>query len=294
MQNNKSQSSQSSQSSHSNYQHKNQNNRHNNNHNNQHNHSNNHVQQPREKIDYNDVIVGLQDYMLSNKLLVKSQKTMQPSQPNKKDDAFRKKQQSVPIKDSFFRPKEKDTLFWCYFVIKNGEAKYGHHDVSGFINEKALKFKCIDELRLHKQELKNYKIKNIKEVCEDDLANRERIGIKTFIALCVVANINIMYIEKRKYHEVICEEDAPIHVIHCLDSQTHKYAYEMETTPAKLQEYRNKYFIWENLDKPLKAMSSYKSDELQELCNQLAIDTTTTSVKKSKKFLYELLVQHLL
>jgi hypothetical protein len=269
--------------------------KYNNNHNqnNQNNHSNNRVYQPREKIDYNDVIVGLQDYMLSNKLLVRSQKTMQPSQPNKKDDAFRKKQQPLPIKDSFFRPKEKDTLFWCYFVIKNGESKYGHPDDSGFVNEKRLKFKCIDDLRLHKQELKNYKIKNIKEVCEDDLANRERIGIKTFIALCVVANINIMYIEKRKCHEVICEEDAPIHVIHCVDDATRKYAYEMETTPAKLQEYRNKYFIWENLDKPLKAMSSYKSEELQELCNQLAIDTTTTSVKKTKKFLYELLVQHL-
>ena len=80
--------------------------------NNQHNQSNNRTYQPREKIDYNDVIAGLQDYMLSNKLLVRSQKTMQPGQPNKKDDAFRKKQQSVSIKDSFFRPKEKDTLFW--------------------------------------------------------------------------------------------------------------------------------------------------------------------------------------
>jgi hypothetical protein len=205
----------------------------------------------------------------------------------------RTKKPQIPLKDSFFRPKERDTLFWCHFVIKNGESKYGLPDVSGFINEKALKFKCIDDLRLHKQELKNHKIKNIKEVCEDDLANRERIGIKTFIALCVIANINIMYIEKRKYHEIICEEDAPIHVIHCLDKSTNNYAYEMDTTPAKLQEYRNKYFVWENLDKPLKAMSSYKSDELQELCNQLAIDTTTTSVKKTKKFLYELLVQHL-
>ncbi len=251
-----------------------------------------HKPEYREKIDYNDVIAGLQDYMFTSKMLVRSQKTMQLYQQTKKKNTVEKKEEK-PMKDSFFRPKEKDALFWCYYVIKNGEAAYEYPNVSSFVNEKALKFKCVDLLRLHKQELKTHKIKNIKEVCEDELVNRERIGIKTFIALCVVENINVMYIEKRKCHEMICEEGAPIHVIHCLDKQTHKYAYEMETTSAKLQEYRNKYFAWENLDKPIKAMSSYKSEELKDLCNQLGIDTTTL-VKQTKKELYELLVQQMI
>ena len=55
-------------------------------------------------------------------------------------------------------------------------------------------------------------------------------------------------------------------------------------------EYKKNYFNWESVDKPLKAMSSYKSEELTELCKKLDLDF---SEKKTKKEMYELLIMNL-
>lgn len=190
--------------------------------------------------------------------------------------------------ETSFIPEQKDTLFWCYYIIKNGFSAYEYPGATSYSNEKAEKFKCVDLLRLHKQQLKTNKIKNLKEHVEDELANRDRIGMKTFIALCIVSGINILFIHRRKCFESIHNEEEVIHVVHMLDS---KYSYESEVTPEQVEYYRNNLFKWESVDKPLKAISSYKSEELVDLCKKL--DLGTDFKKKTKKDLYELIIMNL-
>ena len=197
------------------------------------------------------------------------------------------------IDSSFFIPQEKDGLFWCFFVIKNGFSAYEYPGATSFVNEKDIKFKLIESLRTKKQILKTKKIKNIKEDVEDDLANKNKIGMKTFIALCAVENINVLFIHKRKCFELMCEEDNPFHVIHWQENPE-KYCYEMNLSKEALDKYRNTLFKWESLEKPLKAMSSYKADELMELCNKLGLQEKVENlIKKTKKDLYELLIMNL-
>ena len=50
--------------------------------------------------------------------------------------------------------------------------------------------------------LKINKIKPLSEL-EDDLANKSRISIKTFFALCVIEKMNILLVDKRKIYESI-------------------------------------------------------------------------------------------
>ena len=48
----------------------------------------------------------------------------------------------------------------------------------------------------------------------------------------------------------------------------------------------------ENIDKPIKGLSSYKVSELIDICNKLSIETKNTDGKnKSKNDLYELIIQ---
>jgi len=197
-----------------------------------------------------------------------------------------------PKKDDIFIPKEKDELFWTFFVMKNGFSTYEYPNTTSFVNEKALKIKCIDDLRLHKQQLKNQKIRNIKEICEDELVNKEQISIKTFTALCVIANINFLYIENRKCFPFICEQDETVNIIR---KNGNHYSCEMNVSQEKIQEYMTKYFIVDNIEKPLKSMSSYKSQELADLCSKLEIplDADDKKSKITKQFMYEKLVQHL-
>ena len=301
---------------------RNNNNNHNNNRNNNNNHNNNnnnntnnnntnyrknngqtHNQIPETlvggvKPDYNHVINSLQDYMLNGKLLAQSIKHKSFLLPDKKKEMVVVK--PIPkVLDKFFYPEQKDSLYWCYFIIKNGFAKYEYPYVTSFVNEKIDKFKSIELLRINKQQLKLKKIKNLKEDVEDELANKERIGMKTFIALCVADNINILFIHKRKCFEIIFDEqeDAPIHVVHQIDSPTLRYSYETIVSKDQIKKYRTEYFKWESVDKPLKAISSYKSEELVDLCKKLdisavALDNSSLK-KKTKKDLYELLIMNI-
>lgn len=204
-------------------------------------------------------------------------------------------------KDILFYPEEKDALFWCYFILKNGLSAYEYPNATSFVNEKTEKFKCVQLLRDNKSALKTNKIKNLKEDVEDDLANKERIGMKTFIALCIVSKINVLYIHNRKCFELIHDENEPIHLVQCNSKPYLKYWGQLNIDKAQVELYRNTLFKWESVDKPLKAIGSYKSDELLELCIRLVFgdDSTTNALnkqnlkKKTKKELYELLIQNL-
>jgi len=276
------------------------------------------VQAPVPAQDYNHVLIKLQDYMLHSNVLDNSTKhklTSLSAEKMKKNEVGQiivsnKVDESVPISvqvpvqalalpivDNTFHPKEKDALFWCYYIIKNGYGAYVYPNTTSYINEKNEKFKCIQLLRDNKDLLKTKKIKNLKEDVEDDLANKDRIGMKTFIALCIVSKINIVYIHKRKCFEHMHNDEDPVHVVH----SSNEYCGELNISKEQLDTYRTTLFKWESVDKPLKAVSSYKSEELLDLCIKLVFDNDSATnatnkqnlKKKTKKELYELLVQNL-
>lgn len=249
--------------------------------------------------NYNHVINDLQDYMLYGKLLVQSLKTRSKINTKHKimttnEDSIEQEKEKEKLmkkeKERFFYPSQKDQLYWCFFIMKNGFTAYEYPDVSSFVNEKTEKIKCVTMLRENKQQLKGKKIKNIKEHVENELVNCSTITMKTFIALCVVANINVLYIQKRKCFEMIFDEDSPIHVVH--DMLNDKYCYEPEASKEQIEHYRKKMFKWESIDKPLKAVGSYTSDELVELSKQLGLETMKSgeNKKKTKNELYEQIV----
>jgi hypothetical protein len=246
--------------------------------------------------NYNHVINDLQDYMLYGKLLVQSLKTrlkmnakhkIMTVNENSTEQEKEKEKLMKKEKERFFYPSQKDQLYWCFFIMKNGFTAYEYPDVSTFVNEKNDKIKCVTMLRENKQQLKGKKIKNIKEHVENELVNCSTITMKTFIALCIVANINVLYIQKRKCFEMIFDEDSPIHVVH--DMLNDKYCYEAEASKEQIEHYRKTMFKWESIEKPLKAVGSYTSDELVELSKQLGLETMKNgeNKKKTKNELYE-------
>jgi len=254
--------------------------------------------------DYNHVLNKLQDYMLTGKVLARTfyqQSTNNDSDVNCKNE--KPKPKSIPQNiqkkepERFFYPREKDQLYWCFFIIQNGFEKYEYPGTTTFVNEKSEKFKLIEHMRNNKQQLKIKKIKNIKEDVEDELANKQTIGMKTFIALCISHNINIIYIHKRKCFEIVFDDQMPTHVVHCVnnsDSSAFKYCYEQNVTTEQLEVYRKEYFNWDSFDKPLKAMSSYKLDELVDLAKKMGLSESGIDLsKKTKKDLYEMLVMNL-
>ena len=239
----------------------------------------------------------LQDYMLNGQILngqILNGQILNINIDNKKkgrDKGNSTNNSTNNSKDIFFYPDHVDQLFWCFYIIKNGFASYEYPGNTSFTNEKSEKFKCIELLREKKSILKDKKIKNVKEDIEDELANKERIGMKTFIALCAVNNINILYIHNKKcFDNSVNAGDSIVHVVHSLPY--HKYCYESEVSTEKITDYRTNYFNWENIDKPLRAVSYYTLDELLVLCKNSLVSAIDDK-KKTKKDLYEMLVTYL-
>lgn len=198
-------------------------------------------------------------------------------------------------KDTMYKPRQKDSLFWCFYILKNGFSNY-EMEINNqyFVVEKTEKFKYIELLRKNKELLKIHKIKPFTEL-EDDLANKDRISIKTFFALCVMENINVLLVDKRKVYQLLCTNNNNTHIVH-RKSETYEHFIELDTTEEIVQKYMTTYYVMDNLDSKLKSMASYKLDELTDLCNKLDIkikektNNDESKQKLTKKDIYELLV----
>ena len=210
--------------------------------------------------------------------------------------------QKFPLKkETIYKPKQKDSLFWCFYILKHGYFNY-EMEINNqyFVVEKTEKFKYIDLIRNNKDILKIHKIKSIIEL-ENDLANKDKITVKTFFALCVLENINILLVDKRKIFELICvdiDDKHPVNVIHRNNKSSEHYI-ELDVTANMLEHYRETYYKMSSFDSILKSMGSYKVDELTNLCNKLNINinkkddnlNNNSKIKKiTKKDMYELLI----
>lgn len=219
-------------------------------------------------------------------------KTKQPlnKQPTNKKETNKKETNNL------YTPIQTDSLFWCFYILKYGFSNY-EMEITGqyFSVEKTEKFKYIELLRKNKHLLKVHKVKPFTEI-EDDLANQSRISIKTFFSLCIIENMNVLLVDNRKIYEVLCcdiDDTHPLHIIH-RNNKTYEHSIEFDLSGDSIQKYRDTYYKVNNFDDVLKAMSSYKSDELLELCSKLKINidtiNTTNKKKPTKKDIYELLV----
>ena len=184
----------------------------------------------------------------------------------------------------FFFPKQKDKLFWCFYIILFNLSEYDM--VSNyFTKETEIKYKWIEEFRNNKALFKPIKVS--KNTVETELAHNKMITMTCIKALCYLEKILTFFILIiKKYYEVIVNENNPIYLI---EKYENNFGLKQNVTIDKIDYYRNNFWKLENLDKPLKAVSSYKADELRDICKRLKIETIKlTKPQMYEKILYKL------
>ena len=189
--------------------------------------------------------------------------------------------QSKDIVNKVFTPYQKDTLFWCFYKIV-------HEELTENINiamEKTLKIKYVEQMRKQKELIKKYKFASISHI-ENQLANEEVIDITVFFVLSLIHKLNVVYVKNKTYYELIVNEDSDssIYIVYFLEHS--KFGY----STTKDKSVYNLFYKIDNLNKPIKAVSSYKVSELIELCNKLSIPIEKL---KNKKQYYEAIVKSL-
>lgn len=201
--------------------------------------------------------------MLSSKNIAKIPEIMNDT---RKIDKPTPKKNIIEPRDNIFFPQQNDQLFWCFYISLHGLHEYDM--IRNFFTlEKEIKYKWVEELRTKRDILKTIKVS--RSIVEDELANCTKISMKTVKALCHLFDINIVFVDDKKYYEIITNENKQIDVI---EQKAHKFGLKQNLTKDKLEYYRTHYWKLENLDKPLKSISSYKSDELKDICKKIHID----------------------
>lgn len=243
------------------------------------------------------MLLDMQDYMLTDILINKFNRLktdfaeknteIKHVKPTDKDKESHKKKSNISSSTEKkapeqFSPSEKDKLFWCFFILHNGFEEYELSKKSSFKCEKEIKIVSVEKLTSIKDKLKELKLK--KTEIQDELVNQNNIGIKGLYALCLINNINLLYIKDRIFYEFNCGSEGPFKVIINENNNTY-IPYNLDET--KLSFYRENYWKVENIQKPLNAFSGYSLGELQDICKRLDIPLLNENKKKTKKELYE-------
>lgn len=200
-------------------------------------------------------------------------------------------------KNKLFIPKEQDTLFWCYFMISKGEVEYELLSNKNALTTKQMKIEYVSKIRENKSllKIKTYKFDTLANI-ESNLANDTFINIKTMLSLCVIDNLNIIFLFNKCYYELLLNDDSGSYfVVHEMNNNS-KYAkkYGFQTmTNEEVNEIRTNYYQVERIDKPFKSISSYKLPELHSIVMKLGLnDKNENNKAKNKTELYEDILQY--
>jgi hypothetical protein len=200
------------------------------------------------------------------------------------------------IKLEYFTPSQSNSLFWCFYIIYNGFTSY-EYESNYFTAEQQFKIQTIEKVKKGegKAGLKENKIS--KTSFEGGLMGCTNINTKTLYALCLCYNLNIFYIYKNTYYEMISNIEKPVHIVK-YNAETNNYSIRLpvDTTASEtfskhseyIEKIKETYWKLDNLEKPLRAITAYSVCELTTICSKLEIDVIceTTNKKKTKAQLY--------
>jgi hypothetical protein len=244
---------------------------------------------------YNDVLDELQDYILDEGHVDKLLKMKLSSQQVKAEKT--RIVQKVAPQPALFIPAQQDSLFWCFYILKNGDASYETLNNKNSLVAKQQKIDLVSVIRKNKDIVKMYKFDTITNL-ESNLANDDNLNLKTFLTLCAIENINVVYVSNKTYYESLMNDSGVTYIVREIQSSSankyhKKYGFELSTADV-LDVIRNTLYKLEVVDKPIRAASAYKLQDLIDICGKLdiAITKKETGKNKSKNDLYESIVQY--
>ena len=216
----------------------------------------------------------------------KQKQEEEQKQKEKQEEEQKQKQEEeekIIIKNSNI-----DVLFWLFYIIDNSLEKYELLSNINIVKEKKEKIAYIETMRNNKILLKNNKIKNVSDI-ENYLLNKNKINIKTFFSLCVIKNLNVIYIDDNKKIMFECLNNQENNKTYLLNFKNNNY-FITEKHEKKKELNKNNYIILDNVDLKIKSISSYKVLDLKNMINILNIKL---DCKKNKKELYDIISLHL-
>ena len=200
----------------------------------------------------------------------------------------------VQVKTSWFEPLQKDTIFWCIFAFIYGHAEYlmvGSRYGNRELEEKT---KMVTFFNASKKQLKNTNHKitniNIQEILSEFLSLQNETTFLGIIGLVTFYKIRILIVDEKKklyldFHP-IDDSDCKTCILYKNTSIKGFVKYRMNMSADTDDSYKyivSNMLCLEHFSKPLRAVSSYKLGELQDIADSIGI-TTDAKIKKPELY----------
>ena len=241
--------------------------------------------EPKNMI-FSNIIENISNFMLTNHW--KKQFLIQ--KPEEEEEEEEEKEQ-IPVED-YIQPKQKDSLFWCIFIAKYGYQEYLEIQNHYGSRQMDLQKEICDYINENTHLLKNVNIRitkaMVQEIISDLMTEIKKTSIYVLYAYAFYFQLNIviMHPNEKCFLKVFTESENYENTIVLLQKNEQEQ-YILLNDNLTLQEYielhNNKYCI-ENHIRPLKALSSYKVTDLDEIAEKLDIDLEDKPMKKQEKY----------
>ena len=254
-------------------------------------------------INYDDII-NISDNIKIKNLKPKISKNLLYPNYNKVESKYNEKHIN--------KRKSLDNLFWLFYKIVKNLQESDLYYLNTFVVFNEFKNEMIDKIRNNKNILKKYKLKI--NFLEDDILNNKTISLYTLRSLCILYDKHLLLMKDNNTYSFFSREDVSYENLKELNDETNliivKLLYSSNTSNSnsftiedeikllnsEIEDILNKYYYIDNLEKPLKGLSSYKSDELYEIANKLNIQLycSISAKKKIKKVIYDEIMKKLI
>lgn len=199
---------------------------------------------------------------------------------------------SMPNSPTMIAPNHPDTLFWCLYIAMYGYNDYLQIGRNYGVKELEIKQKIGEYIKLNASKLKltNYKVTKacVQEILSELLTSQKETSMICLIAMTVYFNINVVLLQpaKKNMVEFIGQKDAelPCYVLH-KDTYGKYTIQETPATTEQMEELRQSNICLDSYIRPLRAMTTYKMDDLVHIATKLGSIDLTVKIKKPE--LYE-------
>jgi len=242
-----------------------------------------------KKFDDGSTIIDLEKWMLTHEFITKIELIESPSPPQIETKNEEKgPQQEARNSPTEFAPVKEDTLFWCAYTLHHGEADYWVIGNKYKNAELAEKQRIIDFINRDKATFKRrfQKMSNvgIQEIMAELMIDK-KTSWKTFFAMCAYYEFRAIVVYEKTYLDFSPTSDKSLNTYLFNRTKDGHISVRIEPMSAeRIAEIKTTHIcLDQNPEKPLKAASNYKVDELIDLAEKLGLDVKQGLYNKWKK-----------
>jgi hypothetical protein len=188
-------------------------------------------------------------------------------------------------------------LFWCLYIRKYEYSQYVYLKNTPNV-EMEERQRILDYFRSNKNQLKetNHKITHagVQEILSE-LMTSPKITPPLLIAFSVYYKMKIYVVKKNLYvlydpFYHVSVDDVDTAILHCNDKEQYGIDLDFSSYSVKIEEIKRQKHGMENMQKPLKGISSYKVSDLYDIAHKLDM-FLSSDTKITKQELYNKILE---